>query len=339
MKPTATRIIENLLSKHKAHLKYISIHTDGSSFHAQKFRSFISKLHTLRNLRELRVFSNPGGSDVPGEARQFSSWLIKLIKSTSYLSVCWLNSTPVCDEALESLAKCSASSLQQLQILHCRRISKSGILQVAKCCANLSTIALNYSCLTSDILLALTCKDHAPIIYLQIYVLKGEDISHEINKEAWARLMDKSKNLQLVMNFHCLDNKDFVVFFNCPTPVTNLLVSQSFSKSFLYQVSQNCPMVEELRICGTCSCSEPVDKEIIAIATNCQQVKSITLSGFSISCLMLEEIACKRGPDLRYLIVEDIFIEDDLDTQERMCIQVSNFIGRPWSPVPCLSYS
>lgn len=338
-KPTSEKMIKKILSG--GHLRFASIKYDTGSHETQKVCNLLTRLASLKNLCSLNL-----SAPYPAEKNMvelFSSAISRVFNKASRLDACIVSNTQITDKALACLANVARSKLRLLEIRRCKEISNAGVLQVATRCIHLQELALDYSNFSTEILLALAKDTHASVKRLDIDVIHGAKFSHEIEPIGWRELERQSSHLRLTYKFFCLTDEEFEVFFKCRTPVTSLVISQAFSKTLLQRIAKHCPLLEEFVLCGMCSGESDsiVEKALIDTAENCNNLNSITLSGFSLSCHTIEEIARACGRRLVDFGIEDNFIEENADLLaqdnrlETMCVRVSEYLGRSWSSVAC----
>lgn len=76
-----------------------------------------------------------------------------------------------------------------------------------------------------------------------------------------------------------------------------------------------------------------IDKQLLDIASNCQQMSSLGLAECQVTCSGLVHIAELCGPRLSQLVVmEECLVEDSVHDLASTCAWVSQALGRDWSP-------
>lgn len=92
-----------------------------------------------------------------------------------------------------------------------------------------------------------------------------------------------------------------------------------------------CPRLVEL-VVGA-NGNSVIDKQLLDIATNCQQLSSLGLAECQVTCSALVRLVEVCGPRLTQLVVmEECLVEDSAHDLASTCASVSRVLGRDWSP-------
>ena len=96
-------------------------------------------------------------------------------------------------------------------------------------------------------------------------------------------------------------------------------------------MGKHCPRLVEL-VVGA-NGNSVIDKQLLDIALNCQQLSSLGLAECQVTCSALVQLAEVCGPRLSQLVVmEECLIEDAVYDLPATGAKVSQALGRDWSP-------
>ncbi|XP_070373434.1 putative F-box/LRR-repeat protein 21 isoform X3 [Equus asinus] len=263
----------------------------------------------------------------------FVSALTLVFVNSKSLSSIKIEDTPVDDPSLKILVANNSDTLTLLKMSSCPYVSSDGILCVADHCQGLRELALNYSILSDELLLALSSETHVNLEHLRIDVVSenpGQIKFHSIKKQSWDALIKHSPGVNVVMYFF-LYEEEFETFFTEESPVTHLYFGRSVSKVVLGRIGPNCPRLVELVVCA--NGLQTLDNELICIAQHCKNLTALGLSACEVRCSALVEFVRLCGRRLAQLsVMEEILTPDGDYGLDKIHTEVSKYLGRTWFP-------
>lgn len=170
------------------------------------------------------------------------------------------------------------------------------------------------------------------IEYLCIDVYTEKDmLLQQISPHCWNALVEHSPDMNLVMYFFVIPDELFDTMFISYIPVTHLYFGDHVPKTVLGRIGCHCPRLKEL-VVGA-NGNSFINDELLNIAKNCPELSSLGLGECEVTCSAFVKFAYICGPRLKELYVtEGCLIEDSQYDLTKACKQVSELIGREWTP-------
>ncbi|XP_034235158.1 F-box/LRR-repeat protein 3-like [Thrips palmi] len=337
--PTPPALVNFILEEHAQHLKFVVLRTDSSAESARGACRILARLVkcSLKTLALMSGAARPSLLDVDGaEEKQFASALtLVLDHSSPSLRALAVDHTLVDDPSLQALAGVGSSSAGSLQLLRCKscpRLSPGGVLALVDHCRCLRELSISYTLLSDDLLNALSSERHVCLEVLRVDVYTDADTAlRPIASSSWRALVAHSPQLNLVMYLFAIQDESFDNLFTSYIPVTHLYFGDYVPTSVLSRVGAFCPRLVEL-VVGA-NGNSVIDKQLLDVATNCQQLSSLGLAECQVTCSALVRLAEACGPRLSQLVVmEECLVEDGVHDLASTCASVSRVLGRDWSP-------
>ncbi|XP_023473428.2 LOW QUALITY PROTEIN: putative F-box/LRR-repeat protein 21 [Equus caballus] len=331
-KSTHPDLIQQIIKRHAAHLRYVSFKVDSSTESAEAACDILSQLVNC-SLQTLDLISMANPSFMNVSKSHFVSALTLVFVNSKSLSSIKIEGTPVDDPSLKILVANNSDTLTLLKMSSCPYVSSDGILCVADHCQGLRELALNYYILSDELLLALSSETHVNLEHLRIDVVSenpGQIKFHSIKKQSWDALIKHSPGVNVVMYFF-LYEEEFETFFTEESPVTHLYFGRSVSKAVLGRIGPNCPRLVELVVCA--NGLQTLDNELICIAQHCKNLTALGLSACEVRCSALVEFVRLCGRRLAQLsVMEEVLTPDGDYGLDKIHTEVSKYLGRTWFP-------
>uniref|UniRef100_A0A8C4MS02 F-box/LRR-repeat protein 21 n=1 Tax=Equus asinus asinus TaxID=83772 RepID=A0A8C4MS02_EQUAS len=325
-------LVQQIVKRHAAHLRYVSFKVDSSTESAESACDILSQLVNC-SLQTLDLISMANPSFMNVSKSHFVSALTVVFVNSKSLSSIKIEDTPVDDPSLKILVANNSDTLTLLKMSSCPYVSSDGILCVADHCQGLRELALNYSILSDELLLALSSETHVNLEHLRIDVVSenpGQIKFHSIKKQSWDALIKHSPGVNVVMYFF-LYEEEFETFFTEESPVTHLYFGRSVSKVVLGRIGPNCPRLVELVVCA--NGLQTLDNELICIAQHCKNLTALGLSACEVRCSAVVEFVRLGGRRLAQLsVMEEILTPDGDYGLDKIHTEVSKYLGRTWFP-------